>query len=661
MGNRVYASKLGSISLLFIVIALVFLQPQYADAASRSAQLKKRLCDRQEILGSRLARALINPALCESAPTPQPTLTFTATPSTIDEGESSTLAWSTTNATSCTASNGWSGSKDTSGTQSVTPSNTTTYTLTCNGVGGNVSKSVTVTVEEEPVPAPSLTFTANPTSVFPNATSTLTWSSSNATACVASNGWSGTKSLSGSEAVNPSATTTYTLACGNGNSTSTQNVTVNVTPFSEPTVMLFANPLSVSPGEGTATTTLTWSSTNATSCTASGSKWTGSKALSGSEVVTPTATTTYQLSCTGPGGTATDDVTVNFVPSPTLTPTLSLVANPTSVTPGAGSATSTLTWDSANASACIASNGWSGSKSVDGSEIVQPNATTTYTLDCGNGTATTTQSVSVNFVPAASSTPNPTLSFSATPTSVSPGAGSATSTLTWVSANASMCMASNGWTGEKDLNGSAIVEPSATTTYALLCGNGTSSSTASVTIDFVPAASTPIAGHILISEVFDEPEDEGQHGADSANEWIELYNPTNATVDLSNWTIIDLTTNFDRIPQGTTIPAGGFLILTNASTTPGFWGGMNGVQVIAFGSPLGSALNNSNEALFLRNAATTTIDSLSWGTNTTGFISGSGAADVIPGHSLARSVLNVDSGTSADWFDDATPSPGLAN
>lgn len=77
---------------------------------------------------------------------PIPTLTFTANPSTIDPGQPSTLSWSSTNTTSCTASGGWSGPKGLNGSEVVSPSSTTTYTLSCDGPGGSVPKSATVTV-----------------------------------------------------------------------------------------------------------------------------------------------------------------------------------------------------------------------------------------------------------------------------------------------------------------------------------------------------------------------------------------------------------------------------------------------------------------------------------------------------------------------------------
>ena len=77
-----------------------------------------------------------------SPPPPSPTLSLTASPTSIASGASSTLTWSGTNLTSCTASGGWSGSRSTAGSASISPTATTTYTLTCDGL----SRSTTVTV-----------------------------------------------------------------------------------------------------------------------------------------------------------------------------------------------------------------------------------------------------------------------------------------------------------------------------------------------------------------------------------------------------------------------------------------------------------------------------------------------------------------------------------
>jgi hypothetical protein len=76
-----------------------------------------------------------------------PCATLSASPTTIVSGETSTLTWSSTNSTSCTASGGWTGTEATSGSLSVSPTTTTTYTLTCVGTGATSSPaSATVTI-----------------------------------------------------------------------------------------------------------------------------------------------------------------------------------------------------------------------------------------------------------------------------------------------------------------------------------------------------------------------------------------------------------------------------------------------------------------------------------------------------------------------------------
>ena len=84
-------------------------------------------------------------------PPPAPTVTMAAAPTSFTVGSSTTLTWSSTNADSCTASGGWSGTKATSGSAKQTPtaSGTVTYTLTCSNASGSASKGATVTVNPQ--------------------------------------------------------------------------------------------------------------------------------------------------------------------------------------------------------------------------------------------------------------------------------------------------------------------------------------------------------------------------------------------------------------------------------------------------------------------------------------------------------------------------------
>ena len=81
-------------------------------------------------------------------PSPAPTISFSASPISVLLNSTSTFSWSSTNATSCTASGStqWSGSKATSGTEdvSITISGNTTFTLSCSGAGGSRNASITI-------------------------------------------------------------------------------------------------------------------------------------------------------------------------------------------------------------------------------------------------------------------------------------------------------------------------------------------------------------------------------------------------------------------------------------------------------------------------------------------------------------------------------------
>src|SRR6185503_4696494 len=112
--------------------------------------------------------------------TPAPTMNFSASPTAITSGQSSILSWSSTNASSCAASNGWAGTKSTSGTQTLSPTATSTYKLTCTGSGGSVAESVTVNVRAATTSTntsiPTVVLIASPTSIALGASATLNWS-----------------------------------------------------------------------------------------------------------------------------------------------------------------------------------------------------------------------------------------------------------------------------------------------------------------------------------------------------------------------------------------------------------------------------------------------------------------------------------------------------
>jgi hypothetical protein len=110
---------------------------------------------------------------------------------------------------------------------------------------------------------------------------------------------------------------------GTGSTNPAPTPTPTPTP-AKPNVTLAVSPSSITAG-GSAT--LTWSSTNATTCVGSGA-WTGSKTTSGTQstgVITASGDRKFTLTCTGAGGSdsasATLGVTAVTTPAPTPTPT----------------------------------------------------------------------------------------------------------------------------------------------------------------------------------------------------------------------------------------------------------------------------------------------------------------------------------------------------
>jgi peptidoglycan-associated lipoprotein len=91
------------------------------------------------------------PAPAPAPPPPQPTVNLQASPGTIQRGQSSTLSWSSTNATSLTVSPGV-GNVAAQGSQTVSPTDSTTYTITATGPGGTADANARVTVTVPPPP-----------------------------------------------------------------------------------------------------------------------------------------------------------------------------------------------------------------------------------------------------------------------------------------------------------------------------------------------------------------------------------------------------------------------------------------------------------------------------------------------------------------------------
>lgn len=83
-----------------------------------------------------------------SVPPGLPVITLTANPSNVEYGSNAQLSWSATNATACTASDGWNGSRPTQGKESTQVlRQSTSYALSCSGPAGTSKKSITISVK----------------------------------------------------------------------------------------------------------------------------------------------------------------------------------------------------------------------------------------------------------------------------------------------------------------------------------------------------------------------------------------------------------------------------------------------------------------------------------------------------------------------------------
>jgi peptidoglycan-associated lipoprotein len=85
-------------------------------------------------------------------PPPAPTASISVSPSSIQAGQSASLTWQTSNATDVSIDG--IGAVQPNGSQSVSPSDSTTYHLTAKGAGGTQEATARLTVTQPPPPPP---------------------------------------------------------------------------------------------------------------------------------------------------------------------------------------------------------------------------------------------------------------------------------------------------------------------------------------------------------------------------------------------------------------------------------------------------------------------------------------------------------------------------
>jgi hypothetical protein len=115
------------------------------------------------------------------------------------------------------------------------------------------------------------------------------------------------------------------------------------------------------------------------------------------------------------------------------------------------------------------------------------------------------------------------------------------------------------------------------------------------------AIAIPGHGAIVINEVLANPD----AVTDANGEWVELFNPAGANIDLTGWTLADANESVDL--SGLVAPAHGFLLLGRVGDS-----NQNGGVTLdfAYGSTL--ALTNSSNSLVLTDAGASVVDEMSY-------------------------------------------------
>jgi hypothetical protein len=179
---------------------------------------------------------------------------FIANPGSITAGQSSTLQWNVTGATSVTIDQGI-GTVSSTGTVPITPIKGITFSLVAINSAGSTTATATVTVAMAGPPIIK-DFSLDPHIVYAGKTSTLQWDVMEATSVSIDQGI-GTVCPVGTLIVSPPVLTMYTLTAGNSSSSTTKTAYIVVIPSDqsamvETTVVIPANQSST--GESTAVT-----------------------------------------------------------------------------------------------------------------------------------------------------------------------------------------------------------------------------------------------------------------------------------------------------------------------------------------------------------------------------------------------------------------------
>ena len=184
-----------------------------------------------------------------------------------------------------------------------------------------------------------------------------------------------------------------------------------------------------------------------------------------------------------------------------------------------------------------------------------------------------------------------------------------------------------------------------------------------------PVSVSAASSTIVVSEVLYDAA-----GAEPDEEWIEIYNLSASPIDLSDYKVGDEETQgggegMAQFPAGTTIDAGGVIVIANKATAFSAVYGFNPDFELVDSDPdvpdmipytawasRDVQLAGSSDKVLILDSSDSMVDAVSWGSSTFAF--DPPAPDVAAGHSLERVPANEDTDTADDFVDQDTPAPG---
>lgn len=441
------------------------------------------------------AEALIGPPCCAPPPpppSPVPVCDLSANPTSLPYGGgSSTLTWSTTNATDVSINHGVGNVAD-DGSQSVNVTDDITYTLTASGPGGQVTCNAHIDVGPPPNPdAPVCTLVATPATLpVGGGTVTLAWTTQNAASATIDQGVGSVSPVSGGQTTTTTnASKTYTMtATGPGGTVTCSDAVVVPPPTPDLACTLDATPTTLPIGGGTVT--LNWTTQNAATASIDQGVGTVSPTAGGSVQAQTSTSKTYTLTAIGSGGQTVTCSRAVTVPPPTPQLACVLTASPHQVAPGGSS---TLTWTTQNATSFSINQGIGPVTPVPGGSVstgaINSNTTFTGTATGANGqTITCSDAVTVSTEP-----PAPLCEISLNKSSIVVGESAV---VTWNTTNVVTAIINQG-IGNVAVDGSQTVSPTQNTTYTL---TGTSANGTTVTCSApIVVTNTPPAPSCVMS------------------------------------------------------------------------------------------------------------------------------------------------------------------